>query len=101
MELYGRLEKDPDNTYVDIALDGSKCRAVIIAYTSNDYVWIWQSRSTKKFKNQKEMINRLKLWAKHKKAKNVKMQTYNNKLEKFYNRRYGFTKHGDTMELAV
>ena len=101
LELYGRLEQCPEDTYVDIALDGDRCRAILIAYVSGDEVWIWQARVSKDFKEQKKMFNRLKKWARDKGKEYIRMKTNTDKLERFYERRYNFHKNGDFMELAI
>ena len=104
MELYGRLEQDPENTFVEIALDGDICKGVLIAYNfsnSNDAIWIWQARAAKGFRYQKDMFSHLKEWSKNKNKKVMRMETHNDKLEKLYSRKFGFTKNGDVMECAV
>ena len=101
MELYGRLEQDPENTFVHVALDEEICKGVLIAYNSKDSVWIWQARAAKNFKYQKDMFSHLKRWAKNKNKKVMRMETHNEKLEKFYKHRFGFTKIGDVMECTI
>jgi hypothetical protein len=101
LELYGRLEKQPEDTYVDIAMDGDKCMAILIAYINDGEVWIWQARVSKNFKKQKQMFNRLKKWSSEKDVKYIRMKTSGERLEKFYKRRYRFHKNGDIMELAI
>ncbi len=100
MELYGRLEQDTDNTFVEIAIDGGICKGILIAYNNNDHVCIWQARAGNGFKESKEMFNHLKVWAKGKSGV-MRLKTSNERLEKFYSRRFGFSKVGDMMECAV
>ena len=64
LELYERLEKDPDNTFVEVALDGDIAKAVLIAYKDGDSVWIWQARSSVSFRHGKVMLRHLRQWAK-------------------------------------
>lgn len=101
MELYGRLEQDPDNVYIDIALEGEICKGVLIATKDDDGVWVWQARKSDGFKKSKEMFSRMVDWAKESGATSLRLKTDDGKLEKLYSRRYGFAKSGDYMEKAI
>ena len=71
LELYERLENDPDNTFVEIAMEGEMCKAVLIAHAS-DCIWIWQARSVEGFEHSKKMLNDLMIWAKDKNVTEVR-----------------------------
>lgn len=101
LELYGRLEQEPENTFVEIALDDQICKGILMAYVSENHVWIWQARAAKGFAFQKEMFSHLKEWAKSKNKKVMRMGTHNDRLEKLYSRKFGFSKNGDVMECVV
>ncbi len=94
LELYGRLEQDPDNTFVEIALDGEICKGVLIAYTLNDSVWIWQARTAKDFNQSEKMLDDLINWTKTKNITKLRAQCSKDKAEKIFMRRYGFKKDG-------
>lgn len=93
MELYGRLEQDPDNTFVEVALDGDICKGVLIAHAS-DSVWIWQARVSKDFEYSKKMLDDLIGWAKTRNVTELRAQCSKDKAKKVFMRRYGFKEDG-------
>ncbi len=94
MELYGRLEQDPEDTFVEIALDSEICKAILIGYVLDDHIWIWQARSQKGFQQSEKMLDDLMSWAKNKNITELRAQCSRNKAKRIFMRRYGFKKDG-------
>ena len=95
MELYGRLENKPQDTFVEVALDGDICKGILIAYLEDDYVWIWQARIAKDFKNARPMLVSLSDWARTRNITELRAGCSKNKARDLFMRRYGFKKDGN------
>lgn len=101
MELYGRLENDPDNTFVEIALDDELCKGILIGYISEGHVWIWQARASEDFEHSKKMLNDLMKWAKDKGTKELRARCSKDRNTNLIMRRFGFTKDGNEIVRKV
>ena len=101
MELYGRLEQEPENTFVEIALDDDICKGVLIAYVSGDHVWVWQARTAKRFNYQKEMFEHLQIWSNDKGISKLRAICYGDKSTKLFMRRFGFKKDGQEIQKDI
>jgi hypothetical protein len=97
LELYARLEQEPENTFVEIALEGEYCKAILIAYVSGDCVWVWQARASNDFNEGKKMLNNLINWSKNKKINKLKAACSKDKNAKLIMRRFGFKKNNEEL----
>lgn len=102
MELYERLETNPEDTYIEIALCGEICKGVLIGYIDGDHVWIWQAHAAKDFKKSHKMLNNMMKWAKAKGITRLKAECTKDRNERLIMRRFGFKKDGQEIikELA-
>lgn len=101
LELYGRLEQDPDDIFVEIALDGDICKGILISYVSDDHIWIWQARTAKDFRQPEKLLDDLISWAKQKKITKLRAGCSNDKSMKLFMRRYGFKKEGSEIQRDI
>lgn len=101
MELYGRLEQEPENTFVEVVLDGDMCKGVLVGYVSGDHIWIWQARAKKDFKQGKRMFGDLIAWATRKGKNELRAGCSKNKNMKLFMRRFGFKKDGREIKRII
>lgn len=101
MELYGRLEQKPDNTFVEIALEGGICKGILIAYVSDDHVWIWQARAAKDFRQGRKMFDDLISWSRERGIKKLRAGCSKDKNMKHIMRRFGFEKNGKEIQRII
>jgi hypothetical protein len=90
-ELHERLRTKPDETFCLIAIENNIIQAILIAYTRKRDVWIWQVHARNKFKYGMLMFDGLYRWAIRKKKKKIRGATYNERYNKLFERKYGFT----------
>lgn len=89
-ELAYRLDKNPEDTYVLVAIENGITRAVLIAYKlSKRIVWIWQAQSEAGFRYSAFMMKALIAWARSRGAKNIGAGV-SEKHKEFFKRRWGF-----------
>ena len=101
LELYARLEQDPDNTYVVVALDGDVCHGFMVAYKDEDEIWVWQAKALRDFGKTKEVVEHLTAWAKERGATIIKGQCSKDRNTRLIMRRFGFKKSGNTIQRNI
>ena len=113
LQLYNRLEQDPDNTFVLIAMEGEYCHGFMAAYCREDDVLLWQARTRSPFDElypdkaniyeyNDKAFEILFEWAASKGKKIVSAICHEKRTESLVMRRYGFKKDGTkiTKEIA-
>lgn len=98
--LAQRLATTPQRLFCLVAVQDRIAHGILIAYISERYkrtVWIWQARADAGFTKGKAMLEQLKVWAKERQCKQIRMAPTNKLLERFYERHYGFRRKGKEM----
>jgi hypothetical protein len=112
MQLYGRLEKDPDNTFVLIAMEDGYCHGFMVAYCQEDDVLLWQARTRSPFdklypentdiyKHNNKAFDMLFKWTLKKGKNKVSAICNNERTENLVMRRYGFKKNGNKITKEI
>lgn len=93
-ELHEMLRKEPDNVFCLIATENGIGQAVLIAYTEENYVWVWQRRIKAGFKYQKFMYDGLVNWSKARGFDRLRCGA-SKRAGRVLRRRYGFEDCGN------
>jgi len=88
LKLYDRLIKYPNDTFVLVAIEDRRIRAVLIGYARKDDVLVWQAHAGLGFSHSREMFSQLCEWAAGKGYTKLSIETKRSPLA--YNRRWGF-----------
>lgn len=98
--LAERLAEAPERVFCLVAVQDRIAHAFLTAYLSERYkhtVWLWQARVDRGFDKAYPMWEQLVEWAKINKCKAIRMAPTNERMKRFYERRYGFRHKGKEM----
>jgi hypothetical protein len=86
-------------TFCAIAIEKGVIQAVLIAFVEPAYncVWIWQAHARQGFRHSRRMFNGLCHWTRSKGMKMLGLFATSERLNKLYERRYGFKMDGQLM----
>jgi len=87
-ELHERLREKPDDTFCLVAIEKNIIQGMAIAYVRKRDVWLWQAHVRKGFKYTKMLFDGLKIWAKSKKRRKIRMGVFEK--QDAFQRRWGF-----------
>ena len=89
LELKDRLENKPSETLCLIFSEKKACQAMVVAYKSDDCVWIWQYSAKSGFKHSKVGFELVKKWAKFLGVKEIRAKA-TKRLARFLKRKFNF-----------
>ena len=89
IELKDRLENKPEDTLCLVFSEEDICNAVVVAYNTDDCVWIWQARAKSGFKHSDTGFELIKKWAMLVGAKEIRAKS-TKRLAKFFQKKYHF-----------
>lgn len=89
VELKDRLKNNPEETLFLVFSEERTPHAVMVAYKTDDCIWVWQAGAKKGFKYAKVAFDLLKKWAKFLGVKEIRAKA-TKRLARFYKRKYKF-----------
>ena len=102
LELYKRMDEQPDDTLVLIDVKDNHLKALLVAYDEDDHVFIRQAHKSKDMKTPRLMYYKLCQWAKSKGKNKLRLGCEDKRTRRMYKRRYGFHSIGGVeMEKAI
>lgn len=93
-ELYQRMKQQPEDTYVQVGVEGQQIKSILIAYTMPNYVHIWQARKDKDMNRPRLAFHKLCRWAKRQGYDKLRLATPNKRVRRMYKKKYGFVPLG-------
>jgi hypothetical protein len=97
MRLNDLMREDADNTFVLTAVKDEMLMAVLLAYSDDNGITIWQFKKSKDMDRPQQMIHKMYEWARSKGAKEVYLKCHDKRLRRLYRRKYGFSNSTDNL----
>ena len=105
VDLYVDIQDEINNNDSDIfiirAYDKGEIQAIAIVNNFPSCAWIWQFRCSPHFKYKKEMWSAVRSWVKSKHKDRIEIKTYSKRLERHFERCFGFQKVGDRLVYKI
>ena len=90
LELYKRMDEKPDDTFVLVDITDNHLKALLVAYATDDCVFIRQAHKSKDMHNPKLMFFKLCEWARKKGYDKLQLGCEDKRIRRMYKKRYGF-----------
>lgn len=94
-ELKDRLTNNPEDTLCLIFSEKQACEAVVVAYKSEDQVWVWQAQAKAGFRHSKVAFDLIKKWTKFLGVKELRMKASKKSSREYFKRKFKFQSLGN------
>lgn len=90
MELNDRMQNEPDNTCVLLAVDKGYLKAVLVGYLDGNKLIIWQGKKSKDMNRMHLLGHKLYKWAREHGATKAVLGSSDKRVRRLYKRKYGY-----------